>query len=137
MSSFITYKKNGGRVISSSFDPYITDLTPYEDADTAAMFVDEQVDVFSSKVVNGVILPIADTDFPEEQLAAVKRELKEQSWVKLNNSDWTQLNDVSLTAQEIASWKVYRQDLRNMSKKTDNQLRNVKRARDLIWPLAP
>jgi hypothetical protein len=137
MSSFITYNKEGGRVKSVSFNPHVNDLSPYEDENTSAMFVSEEIDIFNSKVVNGKVLPILDTDFPEETLKTVKREIKETSFAGLVKSDWTQLADTSLSAEKVEEWKAYRKLLRDMSKIPDSDLVNVKRAKDLDWPLYP
>jgi len=48
----------------------------------------------------------------------------------LSESDWTQLADVNLSADEKTHWNKYRQDLRDITKQ-DEYPKNIK------WPLMP
>lgn len=49
---------------------------------------------------------------------------------ELSNSDWTQLDDASLTNEKKLEWKNYRQELRDLPANTSNP-------RKIIWPLRP
>lgn len=60
-----------------------------------------------------------------EALSALRTERN----VRLVNSDYTQLPDVNLTAAQVEAWRVYRQELRDI---TDNLVWNVTQ-----WPAKP
>ena len=47
----------------------------------------------------------------------------------LSDSDWTQLPDAPLTAEQKAAWAKYRQDLRDVTDQVD--LNNI------VWPTPP
>jgi hypothetical protein len=49
---------------------------------------------------------------------------------ELLKSDWTQLPDVPLTAQQVSAWAVYRQALRNVSDQPGYP-------RTINWPVQP
>lgn len=51
------------------------------------------------------------------------RKLRNQ---RLADSDWTQLSDVDLTAQQKADWAVYRQALRDITESDP-----------IVWPTPP
>jgi hypothetical protein len=137
MSIFVTYNKVGGKITSITSGSSDTDLSSYEDSTTSAMFVDTGTNPLVSKVSNGVVVPIEETDFSQETLENVRREIKEIRFMNLLSSDWTQIPDVPLTAEKIAAWKEYRQAMRDMPEITDSELENVRRAKDLVWPVAP
>ncbi len=51
-----------------------------------------------------------DVPTPSEALAMVRTERN----ARLAQSDWTQLADVPLASSEVAQWRIYRQELRDM-----------------------
>lgn len=61
----------------------------------------------------------------EEQWNMVR---SERDW-KLQQSDWTQLPDVPLTAEQKAEWVTYRQQLRDVTNQPDPF--------NITWPVAP
>jgi hypothetical protein len=46
--------------------------------------------------------------------------LRDERNAKLNDTDWTQLNDTNLSQHEIEQWKEYRQKLRDLPKIVKN-----------------
>ena len=70
--------------------------------------------------------------------AEEKAELQAQMWKsirserdqKLQNCDWTQLNDVPLTSNQKQQWVVYREQLRNITSQTDDPAL-------IVWPIQP
>jgi hypothetical protein len=55
--------------------------------------------------------------------------LRTERNMRLVNSDYTQLPDVNLTAAQVEAWRVYRQELRDI---TDNLVWNMTQ-----WPVKP
>jgi hypothetical protein len=55
--------------------------------------------------------------------------LRTERNLRLVNSDYTQLPDVNLTEAQVEAWRVYRQELRDI---TENIVLNV-----TTWPLRP
>lgn len=58
-----------------------------------------------------------------------KRIRKERDII-LKNTDWTQLNNAPLTAEQVAAWATYRQDLRDLPQVFDDP-------DFVIWPDQP
>lgn len=48
---------------------------------------------------------------------------------KLQQSDWTQLPDVPLTPEQVSEWRVYRQQLRDITGQSDPF--------NIVWPTPP
>jgi hypothetical protein len=61
--------------------------------------------------------------------AQAMQALRTERNVRLVNSDYTQLPDVTLTEAQVEAWRVYRQELRDI---TENIVWNV-----TTWPLRP
>jgi hypothetical protein len=59
--------------------------------------------------------PIEDNMSPEESMDYV-RQYRNQL---LGNCDWTQLDDVPLSPDQVQAWKVYRQKLRDFPQQID------------------
>jgi hypothetical protein len=55
--------------------------------------------------------------------------VRAQRDAKLAASDWTQLPDVPLTAEQVQEWRTYREALRNVTSQPDPF--------NIIWPVAP
>lgn len=70
--------------------------------------------------------PIVPEPTSEElaQAARVKRN------ILLAESDWTQLLDASLTTEQVAAWRTYRSELRDVTKQ-------VLFPTDIDWPVKP
>lgn len=49
---------------------------------------------------------------------------------RLQQTDWTQLADVELTAEKLAEWTEYRKALRNVTKQEDFPA-------NVVWPTKP
>jgi len=62
---------------------------------------------------------------PDEQWGVVRGERNVKLWV----SDWTQLDDVALTAEKVQEWKVYRTALRDITTQSDPY--------NVTWPTPP
>jgi hypothetical protein len=61
--------------------------------------------------------------------AQAMQALRTERNLRLVNSDYTQLPDVTLTDAQVEAWRVYRQELRDI---TENIVWNV-----TTWPLRP
>jgi hypothetical protein len=83
-------------------------------------------------VVDGVIV-----DKPEssatEQTAVVMFELRQQRDLGLNGTDWTQVPDSPLTAEQRSEWQMYRQRLRDLP----SDYSHVTSLEDVVWPDPP
>lgn len=69
---------------------------------------------------------------PAEQHAAVDYQwsvVRNERDSKLQACDWTQLPDVPLTPAQVEQWRVYRQELRNVTNQPDPF--------NITWPVAP
>lgn len=72
-----------------------------------------------------------------DMIPAEKDEAIAQQWknviaernYKLQQCDWTQLPDVQLTPEQVAEWRVYRQELRDITNQTDPF--------NIVWPVPP
>jgi hypothetical protein len=78
-----------------------------------------------------------DQDYVEYQIKDIvytDEELSEQATgernLKLLNTDWTQLPDVALSAEQIQAWREYRQLLRDITDQSNYP-------REINWPIAP
>jgi hypothetical protein len=69
---------------------------------------------------------IEERPYTEEQAMSA---LRTERNLRLENSDYTQLPDVNLTEAQVEAWRVYRQELRDI---TDNIVWNVTQ-----WPRKP
>ena len=65
-----------------------------------------------------------------EVLVARKKSLRERRNKLLQDSDWFDNLDSPLTIEQQALWKVYRQELRDLPKNTEDFLNPV-------WPVKP
>ena len=83
-------------------------------------------------VVGGAIV-----DKPElstaEQTAAVMYELRQLRDLGLNGTDWTQVPDSPLTAEQRTEWQMYRQRLRDIP----SDFSHVTSLEDVVWPDPP
>jgi hypothetical protein len=76
------------------------------------------------------VLPIgADVEERPYTEAEAMHALRTERNLRLVNSDYTQLPDVNLTEAQVEAWRVYRQELRDI---TDGLVWNV-----TTWPAKP
>lgn len=69
---------------------------------------------------------------PEEKDAAIQAQwgvVDNQRNNILYSCDWTQLPDVPLTPEQVAQWRVYRQEVRDVTNQPDPF--------NITWPVAP
>lgn len=71
-------------------------------------------------------LQLADQAIP----ALTWEQVRKQRESKLRASDWTQMPDTALSAEEVDEWRKYRQDLRNITETFDNPDK-------VVWPVIP
>jgi hypothetical protein len=79
----------------------------------------------------------ANQDYVEYQIKNIiitDEQLKEYAIFTRNkylrDSDWTQLSDVPLTTEQVQSWRVYRQALRDITEQSEYP-------RTINWPVKP
>tara|TARA_B110000503_G_scaffold12801_1_gene17427 strand:+ start:14412 stop:14972 length:561 start_codon:yes stop_codon:yes gene_type:complete len=74
-------------------------------------------------------------------ITEISKAEKYKRWVdgprqfKFIMTDWTQLNDAPLTAEQVAAWAAYRSELRNITDTLDWD--NLHKPADITWPTAP
>ena len=61
------------------------------------------------------------------------KEVRKQRGSKLASTDWTQLRDSNLTAEQVNAWQIYRQDLRDIP----YNYVNITDPDDITWPTPP
>ena len=76
-----------------------------------------------------VLLDGADVEERPYTEAQAMQALRTERNLRLVNSDYTQLPDVTLTEAQVEAWRVYRQELRDI---TENIVWNV-----TTWPARP
>jgi len=99
----------------------------FEHTNDGPIVFDATKDAYTNTWVN--------TPFTPQEMEAAKqnalRNLRRQRDDKLFACDWTQLPDVTLTPEQVAAWRVYRQQLRDyMGSVTDP-------FHPPAWPLPP
>ena len=89
-----------------------------------------------TKLVDGVVIPFTDEEeaayiaHGEAHDLEIERVRPERNG-RLAGSDWTQVNDAPLTAEKVAEWATYRQELRDYPAQSDR----VSTLPD--WPTSP
>jgi len=76
------------------------------------------------KVVNGVYINLTESEEAELEARAEAADqdfthVRAQRNGMLRGSDWTQLGDAALTADQVAAWATYRQELRDYPAQSD------------------
>ncbi len=87
------------------------------------------------KVVDGVEIPLTDDEIAEIEARAAAADqdfmfVRSQRNGLLAASDWTQLADAPLTAEQQAAWAVHRQALRDLPQ-------SYSRVSEVVWPNDP
>jgi len=65
----------------------------------------------------------------------ILNEIRQHRAMKITLTDWTQLPDAPLTAEQKAAWSEYRQQLRDITETLDMTV--VKTSSDVVWPEPP
>jgi hypothetical protein len=99
----------------------LLDETPEYDSLTQYIVRINPVPIGSDRVVYEIV------DFPNEIFCERVRAERDE---KLFKSDWTQVNDVALTSEQINLWKIYRQELRDITTQSGFPL-------NVVWPVQP
>ena len=134
MPLYYTLTDGAGNIILSQFtqDPaapisgtqrLVKDQTPDYDSET-------QYIVRITPVPPGqdhVEYQVSDITYTDDQLAGSAIEKRN---VRLSKSDWTQLPDVQLTETQITAWRLYRQELRDITGQAGYP-------RTINWPVQP
>jgi len=93
--------------------------------DTAGMDVvewnDDWGDGSGVQRIDGAIVP---------DMAVAWAALRAERDGRLAGTDWTQLPDAPLTVEQVAAWRTYRQQLRDLPANTEDP-------RNPIWPTRP
>ena len=76
---------------------------------------------------NYVEYQVKDITYTDEELAASAVSRRDS---ELLHSDWTQLPDVPLTTEQVEAWRVYRQELRDITDQPGFP-------RTINWPVPP
>ena len=68
------------------------------------------------KMVNGVLIDLTEAELAEIEARVEASDLdltmvRADRRALLRNSDWTQVADVALSAEKVAEWATYRQEL--------------------------
>ena len=119
-----------GRILRTSEEAFkftpegreVTELT-----DEQALAVEASVEGLF--LVEGELIPFKTKRWME-QPEAVKASLRPERDRLLASSDWTQLNDTNLPEETISAWAAYRQDLRDLTDKIDEN-------GEVTFPTAP
>jgi hypothetical protein len=80
-------------------------------------------------------VPLTEEDIAQRERDAVEARafqsvlFRAERNARLAASDWTQVPDAPLSAQETAAWARYRQELRDLPEHTDHL--------DPVWPVTP
>ena len=83
------------------------------------------------KLVDGEFVEIVQTD--AEALAEMWLSVRTIRDGRLKSSDWTQVTDSPLTAEQRSDWQMYRQDLRDITA----DFSHVTALQDVVCPTAP
>ena len=113
-------------------------LDPNHTVGEQQRLVKDQLPDYTEDQILTRILPVpANQDFVEyqlHQLVLPDSELDTQARLrrngKLQKSDWTQLTDTSLTAEQRTAWAIYRQALRDVPAQSEYP-------RNINWPQQP
>ena len=119
-----------GRVVETSDEDF--EFTP--EGMEVVELTDEQAEQVEASseplfLIEGELLAFKAKAWAEAP-EAVKANLRPERDHLLAASDWTQLNDTNLPEEAIAAWATYRQDLRDLTDKIDEN-------GEVTFPTAP
>lgn len=102
----------------------------------------QSVELAHDETYNGTNLVIGQNEVIEYQLKRPKTQseiniddlnlwgnIRSRRDIELKESDWTQLPDSPLSSDKKNEWRVYRQELRDITNQSD--------PKDIIWPTKP
>lgn len=73
----------------------------------------------------------------EEQKEAIRNTIREDRNDLLNQSDWSQLPDNSLTEEQKKEWAQYRQQLRDIPSNVEIKSSYILTVNAMTWPVPP
>jgi hypothetical protein len=86
--------------------------------------------IANAEEIRNLVTPLPQVKENTPSLEELEAQVRRQRNEALQQSDWTQVNDVNLTVAESNAWKAYRQALRDLPAQ-EGFPSNV------IWPLPP
>jgi hypothetical protein len=86
--------------------------------------------IANAQEIRNLVTPLPPVEESLPSLEELEAQIRQRRNEALQQSDWTQVNDVNLTVVEIDAWKTYRQALRNLP--TQKGFPS-----NVVWPLAP
>ena len=101
-----------------------------------AQFTVDQNDINQITWLNGTTpIPVADIEaqFPIVEFDMAMEDLRTKRNKDLQDSDWTQLPDNTLTSEQRNAWMLFRTELRNIT----NGLINVEQVKNVDYPDKP
>jgi hypothetical protein len=101
-------------------------LTHIEEITELSSF-QEIIDIATAKIAADKIIAAERETITSEMIIARVRADRD---FRLTQSDWTQLSDVTLSPIQLAQWKEYRQQLRDITLQTDFPT-------NIVWPEKP
>ena len=101
-------------------------LTHIEEITELSSF-QEIIDIATVKIAADKIIAAEKEIVTSEMIIARARQDRD---FRLTQSDWTQLSDVALSSNQLAQWKEYRQQLRDITLQTDFPT-------NIVWPEKP
>jgi len=93
--------------------------------------VDDDLEVYPDcTVISGNSANIVDQEKFDEHRAGKWNEIRLIRNNVIATTDWTQLGDAALTAEEVTAWQTYRTELRDMIDEDSNPF-------SVVWPTKP
>jgi len=110
MKRFIIYSSNGVILRTGTCPDEVFALQRSGDE----LIMEGVADDATQRIVDGEVVAKPDlTD--EEKTARVMLEVRQNRDAALSSSDWTQVTDSPLTAEQRSAWQMYRQTLRDLT----------------------
>lgn len=92
--------------------------------------VKDRFDTYTKEDGTVVTKEEQETEYLSRPAVAKAQEIRKQRNEELKNSDWTQMSDAPLTAEQKTAWQVYRQSLRDVTAQAGFPY-------DVAWPSQP
>lgn len=109
-----------------------TSLVSINDGDSEiVMEVDDDLEVYPNCTMYfGNQLQVTDQEMFDDQRSGKWTEIRLLRNKVISDTDWTQLGDTALTADEVTAWQTYRTQLRDMIDEDTNPFA-------VVWPTEP
>jgi len=109
-----------------------TSLVSINDGDSEiVMEVDDDLEVYPNCTMYfGNQLQVTDQEMFDDQRSGKWTEIRLLRNKVIADTDWTQLGDTALTADEVTAWQAYRTQLRDMIDEDTNPFA-------VVWPTEP